>query len=93
MGDNVTDRELLNLSSEEKVLIIRKLQSELKKAQVTHIDMTMLLSFESGWKEAIREAAEVAESMHDEYNRDDPYCQGICDAAIGIAHRIRELKK
>ena len=50
-------------------------------------------SWESGREEALSEAAEIAQSMHDEYNRDDPYCQGICDAASGIAWRIRELKK
>jgi hypothetical protein len=91
MGDNLNDRELLNLSSEEKVLIIRQLQNELRKMRQP--DMTMLLAWESGWDEAIEEAAEIAQSMHDDYNRDDPYCQGICDAAMGIFWRIKELKK
>jgi hypothetical protein len=85
------DRELSKLSSEEKILIIRRLQQEVSKLRQP--DMTMLLAWESGWEEAIEKAAEIAESMNDEYNRDDPYCQGICDTAAGIAWRIRELKK
>ena len=85
------DRRLSELSSEEKILIIRRLQQELRRLRET--DMTMLLAWESGREEALSEAAEIAQSMHDEYNRDDPYCQGICDAASGIAWRIRELKK
>lgn len=93
MSEKVNDRELLNLSSEEKVLIIRKLQEALKNARVTHVDMNILLAYETGWNEAVAEAAEIAQSMHDDYNRDDPYCQGICDASSGIAWRIKELKK
>jgi hypothetical protein len=91
MDQDWHDRQLSELSSEEKVLIIRRLQQELRRLRET--DLTMLLAYESGWNEALISAAEIAYGTVDLYDRDDPYCQGICDAANGIAWRIGELKK
>jgi len=56
--------------------------------------MSLLLNDPThAWNAAIEAAAAVAEESYDEWDKNNPYCEGACDASIGIAMRIKSLKK
>jgi len=67
--------------------------NEKNKSAFKSIDMTMLLAWEDGYATALIDCTEIAKETHDDYDKNDPYCQGMCDAATGITMRIEKLKK
>lgn len=93
MDDDINDRELLNLSSEEKVLIIRQLQNKFKKSKAEIMHIEIMAAWENGYNQALKDAQKIAMDMHDEYDRDDPYCQGVCATALGIAVSLKKKKR
>jgi len=44
------------------------------------------------WNAAVEAAAAIAEESHDDWDKSNPYCEGVCDASTGIAMRIKSLK-
>ena len=58
------------------------------------LQMSLLLNDPThAWNAAIEAAAAVAEESYDKWDKNNPYCEGVCDASIGIAMRIKSLKK
>ena len=76
--------------------IVSKMQADERKKHLAHLIRNLKVAEDhSGdeWNMALEQAALLADDTVDEYNANDPYCQGICDASFGIAHAIRNLKR